>query len=521
MTYILGINSSHDGSVALFKEQTLLGTITKERITRIKKHTNGNYKPLIEKLLNDHNLSLTDIEYIAYNDHYLSENSYLDLLPYSNIYGNLKPYTIPVDEYINYNLAEKKVYAINHHLGHSSYSFYTSNFNKAVCVSLDGSPHEYSLISLGNGTEIKKYSKHNDINSSILYDWFTYYIIGNPLYKSGTVMGLAAYGDILSFDYKKYSGVNYQKYWKELSGNEPIEYINTNTKILKKDMDMSATLQFIFEKQIIDYINSIPDDIVNEYNHNLCLSGGTFLNCNLNSKIKKQTKFKNIHIAPACGDDGLSVGYGLYLAHNILGYPRINYNEKELMYSGPKYSIDYNYEDLDVKFIADMISKGKVVGLFQGRSEFGPRALGNRSIIADPRSKTIKDYINQEIKNREWFRPFGATVLYEYADQWFDVDDHSPFMLYTYNVKNPKKIPAVCHRDNSCRIQTLKKSTNELFYNIINEFKNLTGIPLLLNTSFNGADEPIVETPDDAIRFFDKSKIDILILENKMIVKNE
>lgn len=519
MTYILGINSSHDGSVALFKDQFLIGTFTKERLTRVKKHTNGNYKLLIDKLLNKFKLTMEDINYICYNDHYLDTDAYLDLLPYSNIYGDLKPHTTYVETYVKYDLDNKEVYAINHHLGHSSYSFYTSNFNKAICLSLDGSPNEYCHVSLGNDRKIKKY-EYPVINSSILYDWFTYYIIGNPLYKSGTVMGLSAYGEILDKEYENYSGTDYNLYWKHLSGTDPELQKNNKTDVSKIDMDMAATLQYIFEKQIIDYLNSFPDELISEYDYNLCLSGGTFLNCNLNSKIKKYTKFKNIHVSPACSDDGLSMGYGLYLIHNILEKPRHTYTNKELIYGG----IDYDISDigvvLDLDYIVEEISKGKVVALYQGRSEFGPRALGNRSILADPRSNSMKQFINLEIKKREWFRPFGATVLEEDANEWFDIEGKSPFMLYTYNVKHPDKVPAICHVDNTCRIQTIDRLTNELFYNIISLFKDKTGVPMLLNTSFNGADEPIIETPEDAMNFFKNSNIDIIILEDRMVIKD-
>lgn len=519
MTYVLGINSSHDGSIALFKNNQLLGTFTKERLTRIKKHTNGNYEPLITALLAKFNVSIDEINYICYNDHYLDDDAYLDLLPYCNIYGTSKPHTVYVESHVSYNLDKKTVFAINHHLGHCSYSFYTSNYNKAICISLDGSPNEYCFIALGNGTDIIKYD-FPIINSSILYDKFTHYIIGNPLYKSGTVMGLSAYGDILDKDYKKYSDINYELYWETLSGCNPTIQKNVKKEVSKLDMDMAATLQYIFENQIIDYLNSLPDDLIEEYNFNLCLSGGTFLNCNLNSKIKEFTKFKNIHIPPACSDDGLSIGYGLYAIHNILKKDRIFYSETDLMYSGLDYEVPKIGLPLDINYVVDQLCKGKIIGIYQGRSEFGPRALGNRSILADPRISSIKDYINLEIKNREWFRPFGATVLEEDAYDWFQINEKSPYMLYTCKVKHPEKVPAISHKDNSCRIQTLSRLTNNLFYDIIKAFKEKTQVPMLLNTSLNSADEPIVETPENAINFFYKSKIDVLILQDRMLIKN-
>lgn len=504
--YILGINCSHDGSVALFKDNMLLGTATKERFTRIKKHTNGNYKPLVDSLLSRFNVN--DIDYIAYNDNYLEDNDAYSLKQYCNIYAN-KPNCSYVDTYIK----NDNKYAINHHLGHCSYAFYTSNFSKSICISLDGSPNEYAYMCIGNGNKINKINyKHT--NASLLYDWFTYYLLGNPLYKAGSVMGLSAYGNILNKKYQEFDGINFEQYYKNLTGTMPILQKKKKT-ITQQDMDVARTLQYVFEKLIIEYLNNIPDEIVIENDYNLCLSGGTFLNCNLNTKIKNETKFKNIHIAPACSDDGLSVGYGLYLIHNILDKPRINYSYKDLMYSGNSYQFDQG-DPINISYICNQLIKGKVIGLFQGKSEFGPRALGNRSIIADPRNPNIKNYINKEIKNREWFRPFGATVLKEYSQEWFDNVEESPYMLYTYKVKKDS-VPAITHVDKTSRIQTLDRNTNELFYDIILEFYNQTGVPMLLNTSFNGNDEPIVETPQDALNFYNNSKLDILIIEKRML----
>lgn len=508
--YILGINCSHDGSVALFRDNKLLGTSTKERHTRKKKHTNGNYKPIVDKLLNKFNVD--KIDYIAYNDNYLEEDSAFDLKRYCNIYFD-KPNCSYVETYVN----NENTYAINHHLGHCAYAYYTSNFNKSVCISLDGSPNEYEYVALGKMNKLNKYVHSSNTYASILYDWITYYLLGNPLYKSGTVMGLSAYGKVLDTDYKKYNSNNFSEYFKKWTGQDPVLQ-KDKKNVTQTDMDVAATLQYIFENLIIDYINSIPLDVIAEHDYNLCLSGGTFLNCNLNTKIIKKTPFKNIHIAPACSDDGLSVGYGLYLIHNILNKPRTVYNKKDLMYSELSYECTKG-SPIDIEYVCKQLRKGKVVGLFQGKGEFGPRALGNRSILADPTNPNIKDYINKEIKDREWFRPFGATVLKEHSQEWFDNTEESPYMLFTYNVKKDS-IPAVTHIDGTCRIQTLDRETNELFYDIIKEFYIQTGVPMLLNTSFNGNNEPIVETPEDALNFFNNSRIDILILENRMILKH-
>jgi len=239
------------------------------------------------------------------------------------------------------------------------------------------------------------------------------------------------------------------------------------------------------------------------------------LNCNANSSVLRKGQFDNVHLFPACGDDGCCIGTALFVAHHILEEERSEYTDADICYLGP----DRPAIEPDYLYIADSIANGEVVAWFNGRSEFGPRALGNRSILADPRKYEIRERINFEIKHREWYRPLSPVILEEYAEEWFDFPTKSPFMLFTMPIKNlvlRDQIPAVSHIDNSSRIQTVNESSNPHYYRLIKEFYNLTGVPVLVNTSLNGNGEPIVETEDHARDFFNQRSVDMLVLNGNI-----
>jgi len=307
--------------------------------------------------------------------------------------------------------------------------------------------------------------------------------LGPALHKAGTTMGLASYGTPFEFDWQSY------------------------TDEIKHKMDVAATVQQVLEQVSLQVIEDMDDKT-----KNLCLSGGSFLNCNANAKIVKESKFKNYHIYPACGDDGTSVGSALYVSHHIFGEPRHDYEQKDLCYTGK----DYQIQEPDYKQLAQELANGKIIGWFQGRSEFGPRALGNRSILADPRNPHTRDIINHVVKKREWFRPFAPVVLEEHYKDWFDFPIPSPYMLYTAPVKQSDKIPAVTHVDGSARFQTINEKTNPNYYRLVKAFYELTGVPVLLNTSMNGNGEPIVETPEEANEFFNNSHLDMMVINGEV-----
>ncbi len=533
--YILGFNGSHDASVCLVKDGRLLGTITKERITRIKKHNNGNVDSLVNMLLARFEVHIEDIRYVSFCDDIIpGDSNNLKVLEhndknYFRVNNGISPQAQTCSNIVGTGTATHELFdltlpsrhtkgcQVGHHLGHGSYSFFTSPFEKAVILSLDGSPHDYCRWMTGNKRGIKLFD-FDQIHVNILYDRVASGLLNEiAIYSAGKMMGMASYGDLLPTFKYDYEAFNHNDFLA-VEGSLICKLERTFTN----KMNVAHTIQHIFENVIVDSLNKLPDKLVKEHDYNLCLSGGSFLNCNVNTLIKRNTKFKNIHISPACGDDGLSVGSALYVAHTILGYPREEYTNKDLMYSGSNYSIPKieNTMPYNADFIASEIAKGKIVALYQGSSEFGPRALGNRSILADPRCPKMRDYLNNEVKKREWYRPYGASVLEDHTSEWFDWDGPSPFMLFTCQVKKPDLVPAITHVDGSCRIQTVNTETNNRFYEIISEFYKQTGVPLLLNTSFNTSSEPIVETPEDALKTFNNMKINILVMEDRVLIKD-
>ena len=469
MKTILGLNFGHDGSVCLIKDNKLVSAIATERITRNKKQS-AFTEEVIDYILEASNTSLDDIDCIATNDFK------------QEIFGN---------QYIVDNLTIKeknfKTYIIPHHLAHCASAYYTSTFQDSYCFSMDcsmGKIEANSLIAYGNGNKlIAEYCPSTMVG--VLYGEVTEKLgLGPALHKAGTTMGLASYGKPFDFDFKSY--------------NDDI----------KHKMNIAATIQDVFEKDVLKYIDELEDKT-----KNLCLSGGSFLNCNANSKIVKNSKFENFHHFPACGDDGTSVGSALYALHHIFDEPREEYQVKDLCYIGK----DYSCKTTDYKYIAQQIANGKIIGWFQGKSEFGPRALGNRSILADPRNFHNRELINHVVKNREWFRPFAPVVLEECYQDWFDFEIPSPYMLYTAQVKQPERIPAVTHVDGSSRFQTINRETNLHYYELVKAFGELTGVPILLNTSLNGNGEPILETEDEAIKFFETSNLDFMIVNGNIL----
>ena len=286
-------------------------------------------------------------------------------------------------------------------------------------------------------------------------------------------------------------------------------------------MNIAASLQYIFEEAIVSYANRLFDETRTFNGGNVCLSGGSFLNCNANTAVKTRTPFQRVHLFPACGDDGTAVGAALWAAHHMLGEPRATYSSGAIAYLGRSYPTAPLPESipLDVKAVAECISQGGIAAWYQGRAEFGPRALGNRSILADPRKAEMRDIINSRVKRREWFRPLAPSVLAEYSNDWFDFAGDSPFMLHTSRVKRADQIPAVTHIDGTARHQTIRREDNPTYYELIDAFHKLTGVPLVLNTSLNGHDEPLVESPDDAKKFFDRSEVNILVVNDRMICR--
>ncbi|MCH7647234.1 MAG: hypothetical protein IIA83_01320, partial [Thaumarchaeota archaeon] len=298
--------------------------------------------------------------------------------------------------------------------------------------------------------------------------------------------------------------------------------------------DIAASAQLVLEDILLKMVNHVHKKTGMK---NLCFGGGVALNGVANHRILKDGPFENLHIPPSPGDGGSAIGCAQYLYYSHKKNKRkIEQNVESIknnVFVGPSYSNDKIKSFLDInkihyKFLeknpllettAKLISEGNVVGWYQGKMEWGPRALGNRSILADPRNAKMKDILNEKIKHRESFRPFAPSILEEYTSEYFDINIPSPYMLMVVNVKQPEKIPAVTHVDGTGRLQTVSKESNCLYYDLINEFYKITGVPVLINTSMNVMGEPIVNTPEQAFQMILKTDMDCIVLGNYLVMK--
>ena len=311
------------------------------------------------------------------------------------------------------------------------------------------------------------------------------------LSKAGTMMGLSSFGTPEMLIPKE-----------EMVSDNPDDYP-------KIDDDFDEALKYAYssqrhlEENVINYLIQLKEE--NPDQENLCLSGGTFLNCNLNGKIVEKNIFKNVHHFPACGDDGLAVGAALYAYHEALNKPTIKHEDNQLVYLGGSNPL---VDEIPFEKVVDALIDGKIVAWANGRSELGPRALGNRSILADPRNSWNRDKINQMIKDREWFRPFAPICLEEHYQEYFDFPKPSPYMLYTAKVKKPGDIPACVHVDGTARFQTVNQEQNPDMHKLISMFYERTGVPVLLNTSLNGKGKPICEISDQIYWLLQRSNLD-------------
>ena len=452
---------------------------------------------------------------------------------------------------------------VDHHVSHASSSFYTSSFDKCAVFTVDASMNiDYACSGyFWASGDMLNILRNPGYTYGNFYDIATEYCgIGPGTTKAGTLMGLSSFGKVSKKAMDKWewwtrpfesrSGTEDGHYcdwlFLQMSGKYPYvrelrpeienkepghEHFNREYQwVYSKEesdsqevMDLTADIQYVTERSLVKYTQDLYDESESINDGNLCVAGGTFLNCNANYKIMTETSFKNMHIFPACGDDGVSAGAALYVTHQIAGKPREEYSNSDLMYLGFHYEHQpkSNYEplDFDLDFVAKQVSEGKIVCWYQGRSEFGPRALGNRSFISDPRRKDMKDIMNSRVKFREWFRPFAPVILNEHKEEWFQMDFESPFMLHTVPCKKPQEIPSAVHIDNTSRVQTLRREDNERFYDLINKFYEITGVPVVMNTSLNIKGKPIVETPEDAMELFDTSDVDLLVINDKMYLK--
>ena len=579
---IIGINAFHaDSSACILVDGKLIAAVEEERFNRIK-HWAGFPIESIKYCLEETNLTISDIDQISINidpkANYLKKIFFLlKHRPSLNLIlrrlKKKKKYK-SIGEIINLEFNKEKfkgkINNIEHHYAHLSSAFHVSPYDEACILSVDGFG-DFASTAWGYGTntdiriENKIYFPHS---LGIFYQALTQFLGFKNYGDEYKIMGLAPYGkpkyveklrDViliknkgnfeLNLDYFKFHKEDFNYRWED--GKIEIEDLYTK-KILdllgperEKDeplkdfhRDIAHSTQKIYEEVFLNILNNLYDKYQNK---NLCIAGGCGMNSVANGKIKNNTKFENIYIQAAAGDAGGAIGaaYATYfqnknrkrkfqMKHAYLGtsfseiqiLDCLKNNQEKIENQKCNYSKISNNNELS-KIVAKDICEGKVTGWFQGKMEWGPRALGNRSILGDPRRSDMKDILNLKIKRRESFRPFAPSILREHVSEWFENDDEVPFMMKVYQIKKNKRaeIPAVTHIDGSGRLQTVYKETNEKYHDLINEFYKLTNIPILLNTSFN-ENEPIVSKPEEALDCFLRTKMDTLVMGNYIIKRS-
>jgi carbamoyltransferase len=594
MTYILGLSAYyHDSSAALIKDGEVICAVQEERFTRIK-HDSDFPTECVRYILKNFKIELSEIEFVTFYDKPFLKferliETYVATAPYA--YSSFNK-AIPIwlkeklflksvikerlQEFDN-EFSDKKIKFAEHHVSHAASAFYPSPFKEAIILTMDGVGEWASAsvaIGKSNSIAIKK-EIHFPHSLGLLYSAFTYYLgfkVNSGEYK---VMGLAPYGEprfknlILEkiLDLKNDGSFRLdQTYFNYSTGLTMTnkKFSNLFGKKVRSDkekleqfhMDIASSIQAVTEEVMLKITKSLAEEYKIE---NLCLAGGVALNCVSNGKIIKNKFFKEVWVQPAAGDAGGSIGSALAYWHQELNKERTVNPEDSMKgsYLGSEYSdsdietelikmdavfLKLNHEEIIVK-TAKVLSENRSVGWFQGKMEYGPRSLGNRAILADPRSSDTQKDLNLKIKFRESFRPFAPSILYEDLKEWFDISCKSPYMLFVCNIldrlkipeseeekklfgidrlnKKRSKIPAVTHVDYSARIQTVHEDTNPKFYHLINEFKKLTGCPILVNTSFNIRGEPIVESPTNAYKCFMGTNLDYLVIGNYFLSKKE
>ncbi len=585
--YILGISAFyHDSSACLVKDGVIVAAAQEERFTR-KKHDHRFPSNAIAYCLKSKSITGKDLDYVAFYDKPFLKferllETYLTFAP-KGITSFIKAMPLWIKEkiwmkdFIRKELGfEGKIFFPEHHESHAASAFYSSPFNEAAFLTLDG-VGEWATTSygVGNGNQLDIIADiHFPHSIGLLYSAFTYYTgfkVNSGEYK---VMGLAPYGEpkykklILDkllnlkddgsfrmnmeyFDYCAGLTMTNEKF-HSLFGGEPRK---PESKLTQKEMDLARSVQEVTEEIILRMGNHIYNETKQKY---LCLAGGVALNCVANGRLLREGKFEDIWIQPAAGDAGGALGAALLVWYKYLNNDRfadgIN-DSQQGSYLGPEFSNDeiksflesknlkYSYynEDALIPTVVKKLKDEKVVGWFNGRMEFGPRALGARSIIGDARSPKMQEVMNLKIKFRESFRPFAPSVIAERVGDYFEIDRQSPYMLLVADVKKElqkemtkkekeifgidklniirSNIPAVTHIDYSARIQTVHKETNPLYHKVIKEFDNETGCPVIINTSFNVRGEPIVCTPQDAYLCFMRTDMDYLVLGNFILDK--
>jgi len=565
--HTLGISCYYDDSAAsLLKDGKVLAAAEEERFSR-KKFDDDFPKMAINWCLKEAGISPENIDSVAFYDKPILKferllDNYIAVAPrglysFLNVIPKWLHKRLWVKDEISKHLKgfNGKIIFPEHHASHAAHAFFTSPFDEAAILTVDG-VGEWSTAAFGTAydTTIKL---TNDIrwphSVGLFYSAFTYFLgfkVNEGEYK---LMGMSAYGKPKYYDLimknlvdvkndgsvhlnMKYFSFTYDKVMTNQNFSDlfgiPTRKEDSNAE--QVHYDIAASAQLVLEEILLKMANHVHKKTGMK---NLCLGGGVALNGVANYRILKEGPFENLHIPPSPGDGGSAIGCAQYLYYCLKKNKRkIEHNAESVknnVFVGPSYSNDEIKLFLDInkihyKFLetnsllettAKLISEGNVVGWYQGKMEWGPRALGNRSILADPRNAKMKDILNEKIKHRESFRPFAPCILEEYASEYFDIDIPSPYMLLVAPVKKPEKIPAVTHVDGTSRLQTVSKDINPLFYDLINEFYKTAGVPVLINTSMNVRGEPIVNTIEQAYNMIIKTDMDYIVLGNHIVKK--
>jgi carbamoyltransferase len=586
--YILAVSCFyHDSAACLLNGGDIVAAAQEERFSR-KKHDPRFPRNAIKYCLDEAGLTINDIDHLAYYDKPLLTFERLLMSYLTTAPKGLRSWLLAMPPWLAQKLHiprvvkretgyEGDILFTEHHEAHAASAFYMSPFDEAAILTVDG-VGEWATASYGygRGSDIALLKElHFPDSLGLLYSAFTYFTgfrVNSGEYK---LMGLAPYGRplysdlILSelidlkedgslrlnqayFDYIGGLRMTNRRFSKLFGGpaREP------ETEITQREMDIAASIQVVAEKIILRMVHHVYEETKLD---SLCLAGGVALNCVANGRIIREGPFKHVWIQPAAGDAGGALGAALSVWYRYLGNERMDPNgvdRQKVSYLGPGYTNQeikvflednrYPFHELDkdirARTIGELIARGKIVGYMAGRMEFGPRALGARSILGDPRQKDTQTVMNMKIKYRESFRPFAPTVLEDKADQYFDIDRPSPYMLLVADIKETRRlpqpsrdgltmlerlkvnrsdIPAVTHLDYSARLQSVNRLDKPDYYDIIAEFENLTGCAVVVNTSFNVRGEPIICTPEDAYRCFMRTEIDVLVIEDCMLYKSE
>jgi len=562
---ILGISgSAADSAACLMEDGVVVAAVEEERLTRIK-HIGGFPKKSVDWILkridSDPVKALRLVDHIAFHCDprlYISRRIPRFLMnlfraPADNAFSildEIRKFATLYRNQIKIPFSGKRVHLIEHHLNHAASAFYSEDWNEAAILTMDYvGESTCTMTALGRGNRIEKIMEISFPHSlGALYSYITQWLGFQPHSDEYKVMGLAPYGspklvdsfrrfvslknngsykiDLKQFDwwFKRYSTEQtpFGKRFGPRRKDEPITSLHE---------DIAFAMQKVLEETVLHIATHLKKRTGSE---RLCLAGGVALNCVSNGVLQRSGIFKEVSVCPASHDAGLSIGAAMYLHHIILNNdtPRAPIRD---VYWGPEYSdkeIEEFFSECKIKAkrsdnpsieAAEAIANGKVVGWFQGREEFGPRALGSRSILADARKAEMKDIVNRCIKFREPFRPFAPACILEEAHKWFEIPEGAelPFMLFVHPVRSEKRnlIPAITHVDGTARIQTVSNKAHPRYRAMLEEFKKLTGVPMVLNTSFNVKGEPIVSSPADALRCFYSTGMDRLVIGNFILDK--